>query len=315
MTKSFRWMVVPASGILLAGCGVQPHRSASPAPAPHSHLPTIPNRPSQSATRPPAGQKSPSKPKTTSLQAPKVGTTTVTKTTTGHTTTITKTTVVGSTSTTILQSTHSDALPVISYTIGQTFASTGATALAAFDALWTVRHRNPPRLPVPMEVITVPWKPATQWAIVPEAIADPAQSGAIFWAGIRTGSRQWTWIPSDTANAPNPHLPLVLRDTLYWAQDLALNAPGPSAPLGGNIPWANVTGTVKMPAGWSWVAYGGSINAWAWDPSVKQTSVYYAPWTIWNRSNATTGYRALDQILASGKPLAQTVAVSAPAGS
>lgn len=248
----------------------------------------------------------------TTTLPPKVGSTTTTTKTVGNTTTITKTTVVGSTSTSIQQPTTSNALPTASYTIGSSFASSGSSALAAFDALWTTRHETPPMLPVAIETASVPWLPSTTWAVVPEGIPDPANSGRILWFGESTTPDHWLWIPSDTANPPNPKLPVAMADTLQWADDLALNVQGPSG-LGGMHPWSAVTGTVTLPQGWSFVSYDGSVNAWVWDPSTHYSPLYYAPWTIWSKSNATNGDHALNQILASSKPLAQTVAVSQPA--
>ena len=287
MQKKHGLVLIPASAFLLAGCGIQHPTPKHPAPKPTHHI-----------TRPKLTPKERPKPKSLpSVQAPKVGSTTTTTVTRGDVTTITKTTVIGSTSTSTLIPLKSDALPVANYAIGMTFASTGSSPLVAFDSLWTARHHTPPTLPVPLSTIAVPWAKTTQWAIASEAIPDPEQGGDILWAGISTTPDHWTWIPSDTANNPNPHLPLPLKDTLQWAQDLALNGSGPTAPMGGNIPWASVTGTVQMPVGWSWASYNGSINAWVWDPSEKYSSLYYAPWTIWNAKNATTGNGVLDQIL------------------
>jgi len=280
------WVLIPASAFLLAGCGIQHSPPKHPVPKPTHHR-----------TRSQPTPKKRSTPKSLpSVQAPKVGSTTTTTVTQGDTTTITKTTVIGSTSTSTLIPLKSDALPVANYAIGLTFASTGSSPLAAFDSLWTSRHHTPPTLPVPLSTINVPWAKTTQWTIVPEAIPDPEAGGNVLWAGVSTTPDHWTWIPSDTANNPNPHLPLPLRDTLQWAQDLALDGPGPNAPLGGNIPWNTVTGTVQMPIGWSWASFNGSINLFVWDPSEKYSDLYYAPWTIWSAQNATTGNGSLDQI-------------------
>jgi hypothetical protein len=297
MQRSIPWALIPASALILAGCGIQ-H------PAPNSSVP----HPAHHRFRPKPSPKERPTPKTLpSAQTPKVGSSTTTTKTVGNTTTITKTTIVGSTSTSTLIPLKSDALPVTNYAIGLTFTSIGASPLAAFDRLWTTRHHTPPALPVPLNTITVPWAKGTQWTILPEAIPDPEAGGNIFWAGVSTTPDHWTWIPSDTANNPNPHLPLPLHETMQWAQDLALNGSGPNAPMGGNIPWASVTGTVQMPIGWSWASFNGSINLFVWDPSEKYADLYYAPWTIWSAHNATTGNGSLDQITPDHGTLAQVL--------
>ena len=313
MSKAIFWTVIPASAILLAGCGIQ-HTAKHPAPKP-IHRTTRPKPTPKERPKPRP------KPKTESLQAPKVGTTTITKKTVGNTTTITKTTVVGSTTTSILQPTTSHALPTHGYTVGETFPSTGSSALSAFDALWTTRHHTPPPLPVPIQTVAVPWLSGTQWAVIPQAMADPSQGGPILWFGESTKPNQWTWIPDDLAGQIPHILPLPMRDTLQWAVDLAFDMPGPHGLLG-PAPWSAVTGTVKMPVGWTlqaiptggfWPGSPGGLTIKAWDPSTQYSPLYFAPVGNWTRTNAATGKAALLEIMHSAVSLRQVLAPPPPA--
>ncbi|MDA8204760.1 MAG: hypothetical protein M0Z36_01730 [Thermaerobacter sp.] len=281
-----------------------------------AHTPThLPSRP------PAKPQPSPSKPvqlkKTTtktpegkgiSVQAPKVGSTTITTVTRGNTTTITKTTVVGATNTSILK--PQPTTPAIpggkAYTIGMSFPSSGSTATAAFDALWTARHETPPTLAAPIQTAAVPWQSGTTWALVPIGLPDPSNGGPILWFGESSTAGKWTWIPTDVQSASPANLPLPIRQTLQWADNLAFNIPGPANLLGPH-PWSTVTGQVNLPVAWSLQAQGNALNVWVWDPSTHYSPLYFAPQGLWTAANATTGHHALDQIVAVPLPLSKAV--------
>ena len=288
----------------LVGIAVLTHTPTHPPGRPPEKpqpSPSKPVQPKKTATKTPEG-------KGVSVQAPKVGSTTTTTVTHGNTTTITKTTVVGSTTTSIL--TPTPTTPAIpggkEYTIGMSFPSSGSTATAAFDALWTARHETPPTLPALIQTAAVPWQPGTTWALVPIGLADPSNGGPILWFGQSSTPGKWTWIPTEVASAIPSSLPFAVRQTLQWADDLALNQPGPTNLLGPNA-WSAVTGQVQLPVAWSLQAQGSTLNVWVWDPSTHYTPLYYAPWTIWTAQNRSTGHQALDQIAAAPVPPAKAV--------
>lgn len=262
----------------------------------HSH--PEPRRPTPARTRPP-------------IQAPKVGSTSTTITHHGGATTATiiKSTVVGSTTTsTLAPPPATPGIPgQVGYRGGLTFSSTGDSPSVAFAALWRAHREPPPHLAAPIQTVAVPWANGTTWALVPVGLADPAQGGAVLWAGVSSQPHHWVWIPNEVAAAVNPALPFPVRQTLQWAADLALDAPGPANLLGQHS-WASVTGQVQPPAGWSIQAVGQTLLIEAWDPSAHYTPLYFAPEGIWTQANATTGHQALGQIVAAAVPLPKAVA-------
>lgn len=256
----------------------------------------------------PAPNRKPLEGKGAAIQAPKVGQTTTTVSHHGGTTTITKTTIVGSTTTSTLAPTP--ATPAIpgnaSYTIGMSFPSSGSTATAAFAALWTAHKETPPTLAAPIQTAAVPWKSGTTWALVPIGLPDPSAGGPILWFGEFSSSGHWTWIPVDVAGAIPTNLPLPVRQTLQWADDLALDVPGPANLLGPNA-WSAVTGQVQLPVGWSIQTQRNAVNVWVWDPSTKYSPLYFAPQGQWSAQNQATGHQALSQIVAGPLPISQAV--------
>jgi len=321
MTKQ-SWALVPVGALLLAGCGVQhpahppaarkPHVATRPKVIAHPKAKARPRRTHTVKPTPAPKPKTKSKAQTTTTLPPKVGSSTTTTTTEGGTTTITKTIIVGQKTTSILQSTTSDALPTANYTLGSSYASSGSSAQSSFNALWASRHETPPALPVPIESAAIPWLSSTTWAVVPEGIPDPANAGTVLWFGESTTPNHWTWIPSDTANPPNPKLPVPFKEELQWADDLALNVPWSGGFLAGSDPWNSITGQVQLPVGWNFTIFDGTMNLFTWDPSTHYSPLYYAPWSIWSNANAKTGAQALNQISASAKSLAKTVFVAQP---
>ena len=290
----------------LVGIAVLAHTPTHPPSRPPANprpAPSKPGRPKKTTAKTQKG-------KEVSTQPPNVGQTTTTTVTHGNTTTITKTTVIGSTNTSTLAPTPTT--PAIpggkAYAIGLSFPSGGSNPTNAFDTLWTARHETAPTLAAPIQTAVVPWQSNTTWALVPIALPDPSAGGPILWFGQSMQPNRWTWIPIDVASASPTNLPFAIRQTLQWADDLALNQPGPANLLGPN-PWAAVTGQVQLPAAWSIQTQGHTVNVWVWDPSVRYAPRYYAPWAIWSKHNATTGHQALDQIAVA--PVSLTKAVLA----
>lgn len=299
---------VLSGAVVVAGLATVALSQRTPAPQLHrpeatgksvsrvAHPRPKPRRPTPARTRPP-------------IQAPKAGSTTTIIRHHGGTETITRTTVIGQTDTSTLAAPPTTpGIPgQVAYRAGLSFFSTGSLPAAAFAALWTARHETPPRLAAPIQSVMVPWAHSTTWAVVPVGLPDPAQGGAILWAGVSSQRDQWMWIPDDVAAAVNPALPRPLGQTLQWAEDLALNAPGPANLLGMHS-WASVTGQVQAPAGWSVQAIGPTLITTVWDPSTHYTPLYFAPEGIWSAENATTGHHALSQIVAAAVPLPKAVA-------
>lgn len=87
---------------------------------------------------------------------PKVGSTTVTVTHHDGHIHITKTIVVGVQNDNLTKPTISNALPSATYTRGESFASSGSTVTAAFDALWTAKHKTSPHLAAAIQTASGP---------------------------------------------------------------------------------------------------------------------------------------------------------------
>lgn len=148
----------------------------------------------------------------------------------------------------------------------------------------------------PLETVTLPWAPATTWAIDPVAVQTPGFPPTL-WFGMRTGAGPWTWIPSHLPGALSRAYPVPVYQALAEAYDLHAGQPGP-ANLGGTISWQALAGHVSKPRGWTLqrlpadasplVAPTVEITVWMQSDTGLYTG-YYGLETVWDAANASSG--------------------------
>lgn len=186
----------------------------------------------------------------------------------------------------------------------------GKTQGSATTSFAAVVHQHPP---VPLQVVSVPWAPGTQWAFDPVGIHQGQQT--ILWFGERTGSGPWQWIPN-VSPGWNTQDPKVIQMALNEAANLYYGRM--TGPENANIPWDSVTGHVSRPQGWTLTRIAASdtesgqatLGISVWLPSGTAFSGYYSVNSLWTAANAATGDHSLTLIEPSTAPLDQTVQAS-----
>lgn len=173
------------------------------------------------------------------------------------------------------------------------------------DAAASFTRATGQRPALPLEVVTLPWDPQTQWAVEPALTHVGGNAQGTLWFGERTGPGPWRWIPSTLPGALDPGLPKPVSQALQWAFDLEQGEPGPQ--LLGRIQWAAITGHVGLPEGWTLTAAPAQASPLAapsvlitvWEPSYTGVfSGVYGVETAWDAANAGTGQHGLAGLVA-----------------